>query len=192
MAVTPGWCAIRGWCAARSKQQPDSLGDWLPLATALGLTWTGILALVSGSTGLSLAANAGSGLRVMLWIGAAGVLWGLPFVVALAAGRLWPDVEDRTGDLVTVVMKDGSTIDGRWRRISLTHVTLEDCAMGELLGKEITVAREEIKIVVQAPHYALRLPDPTSDDPAPWKWPRPTTRRRVVQDRDAARHEIRV
>lgn len=192
LAVTPGWCAIRGWCAARSKQQPDSLGDWFPLATALGLTWTGVLVLASGSTGLSVAASAGPALRVVLWIGAAGVLWAFPFAVAWAAGRLWPDAEDWTGNLVTVVMKDGLTIDGRCSRSSVTHLTLEDCAMGELFGKEIALAREEIKAVVRAPHYALRLPAQTSDDPAPWKWPRPTTRRGGVQGRSAARQDMRV
>lgn len=177
VAVTPGWCAIRGWCRARSTPPPNTLGDWLPLATAVGVTWTGVLALSCGSVALSLVAAAAPPLRVPLWIGAAAALWVIPFVVAWVTGRLCPGADHRIGDPVTVVMKDGSTIDGRCCRLSATRLTLEGAAKGELFGMEIEIAREEIQLVVRAPHHALPVPIPKSNDPAPWDWPRPVARR---------------
>src|SRR5437867_4367191 len=100
VAVTPGWCAIRGWSKARSTPPPDAMGDWLPLATAIGVTWTGMLALSCGSAALSLAAVAPPALRVALWTGAAAALWMVPFVVAWATGRICPGAEHRIGDLL--------------------------------------------------------------------------------------------
>jgi hypothetical protein len=184
VAVTPGWCAIRGWCMARSTGPPDALGEWLPLAAALGVTWTGVLALSSGTAALTLAAGAGAAWRVALWIGAAASLWVIPFVVAWGMGRLWPDAERWVGDVVTVVMNDGSIIDGRCRRISSTRLTLEDAASGDLRGMEIDIRREEIRFVARAPD-AVPVPTPTPDEPAPWDWPvavarRGTDRRREI------------
>lgn len=173
-------------------QQPDSLGAWFPLATALGVTWTGIVVLAAGATGVSLAASAGPALCVVLWLGAAAVMWAFPFAAAWAAGQLWPDADDWTGQAVTVVMKDGSTIDGRYGRITPTHLRLENCSLGDLFGEEVTIAREEIRAVVQAPHRALRPLAPNSDDARPSKSPRSTNRRSGAQGGRAARQDLPV
>ena len=130
LVVTPGWFAIRGWCMARSTRALDALSEWLPLAVALGVTWTGVLALSLGSVGLTLAAGASPAWRVALWIGAAVSVWVIPFLLGWGSGRLWPNADRCVGDVVTVVMNDGSAIHGRCRRISATRLTLEDAASG--------------------------------------------------------------
>lgn len=173
LAVTPGWCAIRGWCRARSTAPPDALGDWLPPVTVLGLTWTGLLVLLCGSTTVSLAAGASPGLRVSLWIGGAFALWMIPWLVAWTAGRLWPGGEPPASDFVTVVMKNGSTVDGTYLRLSASRLILARAATGELRGQEIEIALAEIQLIVRTPHHALSTLNPKSDGSAPWDWPRP-------------------
>ncbi len=61
---------------------------------------------------------------------------------------------------------------------------LEGAAKGGLFGTEMEIAREEIQLVIRAPHCALPIRGAKSNDPAPWDWPRPAARRGVDRERE--------
>ena len=55
--VTPGWFAVRGWHAGRKEPMPAPITDWLPLALAIGATWTGTTALAFAARAAAIGAS---------------------------------------------------------------------------------------------------------------------------------------
>jgi hypothetical protein len=160
LAVTPGWCALRGWCLARAAPAPESLSDWLPPAAALGLTWSGVLYLACGDGGLLLAAaDAGRAARVAVWIGVATALWVAPFVLAWAAGRAWRPNGRLAGAHLRVLLKDGTAVEGRCLAGGRATLTLGDAAIGDRRAAEVHIPRDEV-------HAILRDPRPFAPRPA--------------------------
>jgi hypothetical protein len=133
---------------------PGPLADWLPLALALGALWGGSLWLSGGAWISAVATSAAPVGRVGLWLGLGAMLWGVPFAIAWVVGRCWPGMRVKSGDAVTVVLKDGSAIHGTYESGSGPWLTVSQATVANVHDAQVQVARDEVQLVMSDPHRA--------------------------------------
>jgi hypothetical protein len=147
--VTPGWFAVRGWHAGREEPLSTSLTEWLPLALAVGATWSGMVALACARRAAAIAASGSTAIRIAMWLAVAGVLWLVPFGLGWIAGRT---SRKRRGRIVTLVLKSGATITGTFHHATATEFTLADAIVEARSYELITVNRCDTELVLHSRH----------------------------------------
>lgn len=167
--VTPGWFAVRGWHAGREEPLPTPLAEWVPLALAIGATWSGAVALACPARTAAIAASGSMAVRVATWLGAAAVLWLVPFGLSWLAGRV---SRKRRGRTVTVVLKSGAAIVGTFRYATATELTLADATVEARRYELITINRSDAELVMHSRHAvtetAAAQPPSVSRGPRQW------------------------
>lgn len=156
--VTPGWFAVRGWHAGREEPLSTSLTEWLPLALAIGATWSGIVALACAARAAAIAASSPTAVRIAAWLAVAGVLWAVPFGLGWLAGRI---SRRRRGRPVTVVLKSGATIGGTLHHATATEFVLADATVEARRYALVTINRCDAELLLSGSHVAVAHP---SDD----------------------------
>jgi hypothetical protein len=162
--VTPGWFAVRGWHASREEPLSTPLTEWLPLALAIGATWSGLMVLACGAKAAALAASGPTAVRIATWVASAGVLWLAPFALGWIAGRI---SRKRRTRIVTVVLKNGATITGIFHHATETELTLADATVKGQRYELITVNRCDAELVLWSRHAAVALCRDTQQMPIP-------------------------
>ena len=145
--VTPGWFAVRGWHSGREQPLSAPLTEWLPLALAIGATWTGVMVLTCGATVAALAAGGPTTVRVATWAAVAAVLWLAPFGFGWIAGRISRRHRLR---IVTVVLRSGTTITGVLHHSTDAELTLADATLDSQRYALITVNRCDAEFVLRS------------------------------------------
>jgi hypothetical protein len=168
--VTPGWFAVRGWRTGREEPLSTPLTEWLPLALAIGMTWSGAMVLACGAKAAAFAARGPMAVRIATWLTAAGVLWLAPFALGWIAGRL---SRRRRTQMVTVVLKSGATITGNLHHATETDLALADATVEGECYELITVNRCDAVLVLRSRHGAVA----GSRDNQPTPIPRVAARR---------------
>lgn len=146
LLVTPGWFAVRGWHGGRAQPLPTPFTEWLPLALAIGLAWSGAL-LVSGSVADAAAAIAtGRAVaRVTALLAGAGVLWLVPFGLGWIGGWL---SRKRPGATVTVVRRNGAAVTGKLHHTTATELVVSEATFGDICAKMVTINRSDVELVL--------------------------------------------
>jgi hypothetical protein len=160
--VTPGWFAVRGWRSGREEPLSTPLTEWLPLALAIGMTWSGAMVLACGANAAAFAARGPAAVRIATWLTAAGVLWLAPFALGWIAGRL---SRRRRTQRVIVVLKSGATIAGNFHHTTETELTLADAILEGERYELIAVNRCDAELVLRSRHRAVA--QSRDDQPTP-------------------------
>lgn len=153
--VTPGWFAVRGWHAGREEPLSTPLTEWLPLALAIGTTWSGMMALACATRAAAIAASGSTGVLVATWLAVAGVLWLVPLGLGWLAGRI---SRKRCGRIVTVVLKSRTTITGTFHHATATEFTLADATVDTQRYELITINRCDAELILRSRHVAAAHP----------------------------------
>lgn len=143
--VTPGWFAVRGWRLGRDAQTPPPLSDWLPLALALGFTWTVTLLLLGAAGVVARVLHEPTASAVPLWLGLTAALWLAPFCLGWVVGRA---SRVRRRAFVTLRMKDGTAVEGVLQHISDSEVRLADASFEANRHAAIAVCRADVALVL--------------------------------------------
>jgi hypothetical protein len=132
------------------------LAEWLPLALAIGATWSGMMTLAGAARVAAITAGGPTTVRIAAWLAVAVVLWLVPFGLGWLAGRI---SRKRRGRIVTVVLKSGGTIAGTLHHATETEFTLADATLEARRYDLITINRCEAGLVLQSRHVAADSPD---------------------------------
>lgn len=146
--VTPGWFAVRGWHAGRCETSTTPLSEWLPLALAIGATWSGVVALTFGATVRAIAEHGPTAVRIATWLAVAGVLWLVPFTLGLLAGRIRN--KQRGRQLVTIVLKSGGAVAGILHHATAADLTLAEVTVDARRYDLVTVNRCDVELVLRS------------------------------------------
>lgn len=149
--VTPGWFAVRGWHAGRVEPLSTPLAEWVPLAVAIGATWSGVLALAFAARVAAIAASGPTAALIATWLAVAGVLWMVPFGFGWLAGRR---SRKRPRQTVTVVLRSGATIVGTLHHATATELTLADATVEAWRYELIVINRCDAELVLRSGHVA--------------------------------------
>jgi hypothetical protein len=151
VVVTPGWFAVRGWHTGREEPSSTPLAEWVPLALAIGATWSGVVALACAARAAAIAASGPTAIRIATWLAVAAVLWLVPFGLGrLAGGRS----RKRRGRTITVVLKSGATITGTFHHATATELTLADASVNARRYELVTINRCDAELVLRSRHVA--------------------------------------
>jgi hypothetical protein len=123
------------------------LTEWVPLALALGATWSGTMALAGAVREAAVAASGPTTIRIATWLAVAGVLWFVPFASGWLAGRI---SRKRRRQIVTVVLKSGATIAGTFHHATETEFTLADATMEARRYERMTINRCDAELVLRS------------------------------------------
>jgi hypothetical protein len=148
LLVTPGWFAMRGWSFGRVEPLPTPLSEWLPLALAISASWSGVLAFTAGPSAAELVVRGPTAVRIAAWLAVAAVLWLVPFGFGWLVGRTRTN---RRGQPVTIVLKSGSTISGRFHKATATDLVLADAVWDGVRYEAVTVGRCDAELVLRGP-----------------------------------------
>lgn len=162
--VTPGWFAVHGWHAGREEPLSTPLTEWLPLALAIGATWSGVVALACASRAAAIAARGPTAVRIATWLAGAGVLWLAPFALGWLAGRI---SRKRRGRIVTVLLKSGATVAGTFHHATATEFTLADATVEGRRCELITINRRDAELVLHGPETTAAHSDDEQQIPTP-------------------------
>jgi hypothetical protein len=153
LLVTPGWFAVRGWHLGREEPLPTPLTEWLPLALAISVTWSGIAALTCAARAEAIAAGDPTTIRIAMWLVMAGMLWLVPCGVGWLAGRV---SRKRGGQSVTVVLlKNGTTVAGTFHHETKSEFTLANATVESGHYERVTINRGDAELVLRSSDFEL-------------------------------------
>jgi hypothetical protein len=146
LLVTPGWFAVRGWHAGRNESLSTPLAEWVPLALAIGATWSGVLVLSGAARAAAIAVTDDqTAVRLAAWLAVACVLWLMPFGLGWVGGRR--SSKQREG-IVTVVLRSGATIAGTLQHATATELTLADVTVDARAYDSVTISRSDAELIL--------------------------------------------
>jgi len=127
------------------------LAEWMPFALAIGVTWSGVVALACAARAAAIAARGPTAVRIATWLAVLGVLWLVPFGLGWLAGRC---SRKRRGRTVTVMLKSGTTIAGTLHHATPTELTLADATVEAQRYELITINRCDAELLLRSRHVA--------------------------------------
>ncbi|MCW2983430.1 MAG: hypothetical protein JWR63_1000 [Conexibacter sp.] len=172
--VVPGWFAVRGWNVGRQRASSQPLAEWLPLALAISLAWSGVVVMSKGAAAAAgHIVNGSPSVRVGSWLVLLAVLWLAPLGAGWGLGR-WARAGQESW-VTTLVMRSGARIIGTVDRETATELVLADITMDGRRHDRVTVSRADVELQLDG------RPDPGGE---PWPSPgggrrRPSGNRRV-------------
>jgi hypothetical protein len=140
---------LRGWYAGTGERASQPLVDWLPLALAISVAWSGTLALSGGAAGVAAIVRAGDpAVRVAALFVLLIVLWLAPFGSGWALAR-WTRTRRRRW-AATIVLKSGATLSGTLHYDTANEVALTDAVVDGRRHDLLTVNRAEVELFMRS------------------------------------------
>jgi hypothetical protein len=147
--VAPGWFAVRGWYAGRGEPALQPLVDWLPLALAISVAWSGTLVMSGGAAGVAAIVRGGApAVRVAALLVLLIVLWLAPFGSGWALAR-WTRRRRRRW-AATIVLKSGATLSGTLHHNTANEVALTDAVVDGRRDDLLTVNRADVELFMRS------------------------------------------
>lgn len=147
--VSPGWFAVRGWYAGRREPAMRPLPDWLPLALAVSVAWSGALMLSGGAAGaVEIVAGDQPALSVGAMLVVLTILWLVPFAGGWVLGG-W--TRRRCGRwIATITMKSGAKVSGTLQHANDSEIVLADVCVDERRHELLTVSRSDVELFMRS------------------------------------------
>ncbi len=153
--VAPGWFAVRGWYEGRGEPASQPLVDWLPLALAISVAWSGTLVLSGGAGGVAAIVRGGAPfVRVAALLVLLNVLWLAPFGAGWVLAR-WSRRRRRWA--ATIVLKSGATVSGTLHHDTANEVALTEVVVDGRRHDFLTVNRADVELFMRSRDEAARL-----------------------------------
>ena len=130
--------------------------------------------LVCAARPVAIAATDPTAVRIAAWLAVAGALWLGPFAFGWVVGWI---SRKRRGGTVTVVLKSGATIAGKFHHATAAEFTLADATVEAQRYELVTINRCDIELILRSRHVHATASPPRRPANSHAAGRRPPTRR---------------